>query len=162
RTKAATRTRRSTSSSNARGRSGVTGSGSSSTTRRAAWPSPRRRRRSPSPTAPPRGASSRTGTAGGGSANRPRAAAALRSRGRGRRGGGLAVGWEEIERLVASYEARISSLVPRSRTSLSGSVLLGHFGGHDIDLVVLVTDVDDAADCLRSEYPVLYEEDWRD
>ena len=45
---------------------------------------------------------------------------------------------------------------------MSGSTLLGHFGGHDIDLVVLVPDVAHAAARLRRVYPPLYEDEWRD
>lgn len=44
----------------------------------------------------------------------------------------------------------------------SGSTLLGRYGGHDIDLVVLVPDVAYAASRLRNSYPPLYEEDWRE
>jgi hypothetical protein len=51
--------------------------------------------------------------------------------------------------------------VPEGTTSVSGSTLLGRYGGHDIDLVVLVSNVADAASRLRDVYPPLYEEDWR-
>jgi hypothetical protein len=39
---------------------------------------------------------------------------------------------------------------------------LGRYGGHDLDLVVLVPDVAGAAERLRNVYPPLYEEEWRD
>jgi hypothetical protein len=52
--------------------------------------------------------------------------------------------------------------VPEGTTSLSGSTLLGQYGGHDLDLVVLVPDVADAASRLRRLYPPLYEDEWRD
>jgi hypothetical protein len=69
---------------------------------------------------------------------------------------------EEIEALVASYTARIAELVPGACTSVSGSTLLGRYGGHDVDLVVLVPDVSYAASCLRAVYPPLYEDEWRE
>lgn len=67
----------------------------------------------------------------------------------------------EVEELVTSHTARIAEAVPEGRTSISGSTLLGRYGGHDIDLVVLVADVADAASRLRSSYPPLYEDEWR-
>src|SRR2546423_9095086 len=69
---------------------------------------------------------------------------------------------DEIETLIASIEAQIREAVPEGKTSVSGSTLLGKFGGHDIDLVVLVPDVADAAKRVRHFYPPLYEEEWRD
>ena len=68
----------------------------------------------------------------------------------------------EVEALVTLHTARIAELVPEGRTSLSGSTLLGRFGGHDVDLVVLVPSVERAAARLRLAYPPLYEDDWRD
>lgn len=68
----------------------------------------------------------------------------------------------EVEALVASHMARIAEAVPEGRTSLSGSTLLGRYGGHDVDLVVLVPDVAQAAERLRLYYPPLYENEWRD
>jgi len=68
----------------------------------------------------------------------------------------------EMEALVALHTLRISELVPEGRTSVSGSTLLGACGGHDVDLVVLVPSVQQAARRLRRSYPPLYEEDWRD
>ena len=44
---------------------------------------------------------------------------------------------------------------------MSGSTLLGHWSGHDLDLVVLVPSVTSAAQRLRVVYPPLYEEEWR-
>jgi len=52
--------------------------------------------------------------------------------------------------------------VPEGTTSVSGSALLGQLTGQDLDLVVLVPDVVDAAQRLRRIYPPLYEEEWRD
>jgi hypothetical protein len=68
----------------------------------------------------------------------------------------------EVEALVALHMARIAKAVPEGTTSLSGSTLLGGYGGHDVDLVVLVQDVAAAASRLRDSYPPLYEEEWRD
>jgi hypothetical protein len=68
----------------------------------------------------------------------------------------------EVEALVALHTQRISELVPEGRTSVSGSTLLGAYGGHDVDLVVLVPSVEQAAQWLRRAYPPLYEDDWRD
>jgi hypothetical protein len=69
---------------------------------------------------------------------------------------------DEIKALVARHERRIREVVPEGATSVSGSLLLGYYGGHDLDLVVLVPDVADAADRLRVVYPPLYEDKWRD
>jgi hypothetical protein len=69
----------------------------------------------------------------------------------------------EVEALVARHTARIAEAFPEGSTiSVSGSTLLERYGGHDIDLVVLVADVGAAADRLRRNYPPLYEEEWRD
>lgn len=68
----------------------------------------------------------------------------------------------DIEALIAHHTTRIRKAVPEGTPSVSGSTLLGQYGGHDIDLVVLVPDVADAARRLREAYPPLYEEDWRD
>lgn len=67
----------------------------------------------------------------------------------------------EIRQLVDQHRARIVSLVPDADVRLSGSTLLGDFGGHDVDLVVLVEDVHAAAALLRDGYPPLYEDRWR-
>jgi hypothetical protein len=68
----------------------------------------------------------------------------------------------EVEALVGLHAGRIAEAVPEGTTSVSGSTLLGHYGGHDLDLVVLVPNVADAANRLRHVYPPLYEEEWRD
>lgn len=68
----------------------------------------------------------------------------------------------QIEALVDRHDRRIREAVPEAATSVSGSTLLGRYGGHDLDLVVLVTDVAAAADRLRDLYPPLYEQEWRD
>jgi hypothetical protein len=69
---------------------------------------------------------------------------------------------KELEALIDRHEERIRQAVPEGEISVSGSTALGRFGGHDLDLVVLVPDVADAANRLRGVYPPLYEEDWRD
>lgn len=68
----------------------------------------------------------------------------------------------EVEASVVRHAGRIAEAVPEGTTSVSGSALLGHYGGHDLDLVVLVPNVADAASRLRYAYPPLYEEEWRD
>jgi hypothetical protein len=68
----------------------------------------------------------------------------------------------EVEALVVRHAGRIAEFVPEGRTSVSGSTLLGRYGGHDLDLVVLVPNVADAANRLRDVYPPLYQEEWRD
>lgn len=67
----------------------------------------------------------------------------------------------EIRQLVEEHRARITALVAEADVRLSGSTLLGHFAGHDIDLVVLVDDVEAAAARLRESYPPLYEDHCR-
>ena len=68
----------------------------------------------------------------------------------------------DVEALIARHETRIRKALPEGTPSVSGSTLLGRYGGHDIDLVVLVPDVADAAGRLRRIYPPLYEDEWRD
>ena len=69
---------------------------------------------------------------------------------------------DEVAALIASHERRIREVVPEGTCSVSGSTLLGRYGGHDVDLVVLVPDVAGAASRLREVYPPLYEDEWRD
>jgi hypothetical protein len=68
----------------------------------------------------------------------------------------------ELDAVVADHASRIARAVPEGLTSVSGSTLLGHYGGHDVDLVVLVPEIPDAAGRLRLLYPPLYEDEWRD
>jgi hypothetical protein len=77
-------------------------------------------------------------------------------------GAGPDLSQTEVEELVALHTARIAEAVPEGQTSVSGSTLLGRYGGHDVDLVVLVPDVTAAAERLRGIYPALYEEQWRE
>jgi hypothetical protein len=69
---------------------------------------------------------------------------------------------EDVEALVAHHTARISEALPDGEPYVSGSTLLGRYGGHDVDFVVLVPDVAEAANRLRLVYPPLYEDEWRD
>jgi hypothetical protein len=69
---------------------------------------------------------------------------------------------DEVSAVIADHVNRIGHAVPEGVTVVSGSTLLGHYGGHDVDLVVLVPQVSDAAARLRLLYPPLYEDDWRD
>src|SRR4051794_24454381 len=64
---------------------------------------------------------------------------------------------EEVDAVVRRHVGRIAQAVPEGVISLSGSTLLGHYGGHDIDLVVLVPHVADAAGRLGLLYPPLYQ-----
>jgi hypothetical protein len=66
-----------------------------------------------------------------------------------------------VETLLVRHSSRIAEAVPEGTISVSGSTLLGHYG-HDLDLVVLVPKVTDAANRLRHAYPPLYEEEWRE
>jgi hypothetical protein len=75
---------------------------------------------------------------------------------------GVALSRTDVEALVLRHTARIAAAVPEGGTSVSGSTLLGRYGGHDIDLVVLVPNVADAAGRLGHVYPPLYQEEWRD
>ena len=68
----------------------------------------------------------------------------------------------EIELLVSRHKDRIREILPAGQTFVSGSTLLGDYSGHDVDLVVLVDDVTDAARRMHDAYPPLYEDDWRD
>jgi hypothetical protein len=75
---------------------------------------------------------------------------------------GSGLSQRELEMLITRHKARIADLLPAGQTFVSGSTLLGHYGGHDIDLVVLVDDVAKAASRIRDAYPPLYEDEWRD
>ena len=67
----------------------------------------------------------------------------------------------ELDAVIADHVGRIAQAVPEGSISVSGSTLLGHYGGHDVDLVVLAPQVLDAAGRLRLLYPPLYEDEWR-
>jgi hypothetical protein len=69
---------------------------------------------------------------------------------------------DEIEALIEQHLQRIREVVPEGSASVSGSTLLGHYDGHDVDFVVLVPNLADAASRLREVYPPLYEDEWRD
>jgi hypothetical protein len=56
---------------------------------------------------------------------------------------------DELDALLERHKRRIHEIVPEGGTSVSGSTLLGGYGGLDVDLVVLVPDVADAASRLR-------------
>jgi GrpB-like predicted nucleotidyltransferase (UPF0157 family) len=63
---------------------------------------------------------------------------------------------------VIEHERRLRELLPTAEVLLSGSASLPGLDAGDLDLVVLVEDVAAAAEILRSQYPVLYGEDWRE
>ena len=59
-------------------------------------------------------------------------------------------------------ERRLRELLPDAEVQLSGSACVPDHDPGDLDFVVLVDDVAAAAEALRSHYPVLYREEWRD
>ena len=63
---------------------------------------------------------------------------------------------------MIEHEQRLSDLLPGAEVHLSGSASLPGLEPADLDLVVLVDDVAAAAETLRTAYPVLYAEEWRD
>ena len=63
---------------------------------------------------------------------------------------------------MIEQERRLRELLPEGRVHLSGSASVPSLEAGDLDLVVLVDDVRAAAEILRSEYPVLYADAWRD
>jgi hypothetical protein len=63
---------------------------------------------------------------------------------------------------VIDYERRICELLPGAEVHLSGSACVPGLDPGDLDLVVLVEDVPASAEILRSQYPVLFREEWRE
>jgi hypothetical protein len=63
--------------------------------------------------------------------------------------------------LVDEDRERVTLLIPEAQVFLSGSALIEGVGAGDVDLVVLVPDVPEAASRLRGMYPTLYEDQWR-
>lgn len=63
---------------------------------------------------------------------------------------------------MIEHERRVRELLPTAEVLLSGSASLPGLDADDLDLVVLVEDVAAAAAILRSRYPVLYGDEWRD
>jgi GrpB-like predicted nucleotidyltransferase (UPF0157 family) len=64
--------------------------------------------------------------------------------------------------LVEKHRQRIAASVPDAPILVTGSASVDGLPANDVDLVVLVSDVRDAAARLRQDYPPLYEDDWRD
>jgi GrpB-like predicted nucleotidyltransferase (UPF0157 family) len=64
--------------------------------------------------------------------------------------------------LAETYRQRIAASVPDASILVTGSASVDGLPANDLDLVVLVADVRDAAARLRKDYPPLYEDDWRD
>jgi GrpB-like predicted nucleotidyltransferase (UPF0157 family) len=64
--------------------------------------------------------------------------------------------------LAEKHRQRIAASVPNASILVTGSASVEGLPANDLDLVVLVADVWDAATRLRSDYPPLYEDDWRD
>jgi hypothetical protein len=63
---------------------------------------------------------------------------------------------------VIEHQQRLRELLPGAEVHLSGSACVPGLDPDDLDLVVLVKDVAGAAAILRSRYPVLYPDEWRD
>jgi GrpB-like predicted nucleotidyltransferase (UPF0157 family) len=63
--------------------------------------------------------------------------------------------------VTEEHERRLRRLLRGAEVQVTGSASVPGLGAADLDLVVLVGDVAAAADILRSEYPVLHEEEWR-
>jgi GrpB-like predicted nucleotidyltransferase (UPF0157 family) len=64
--------------------------------------------------------------------------------------------------LIDEYREHVARLIPEAEVFLTGSALIEGLGADDLDLVVLVLDVTDAASRLRELYPTLYEDEWRE
>ena len=64
--------------------------------------------------------------------------------------------------LIDRYRERVTRMIPEAQVFLTGSALVEGPGAGDLDLVVLVLDVPEAASRLREVYPTLYEDEWRD
>jgi GrpB-like predicted nucleotidyltransferase (UPF0157 family) len=67
-----------------------------------------------------------------------------------------------VETIVQQHADAVARLVPGSETHLTGSASIPGLDARDVDLVVLVNDVAEAADALRADYPPLYEAHWKD
>jgi hypothetical protein len=63
---------------------------------------------------------------------------------------------------LIDHEQSLRGLLPGAEVRLSGSACVPGLDPDDLDFVVLVDDVAAAADTLRSHYPVLYRDEWRD
>jgi GrpB-like predicted nucleotidyltransferase (UPF0157 family) len=63
---------------------------------------------------------------------------------------------------VSEHERRLRELLPTAEVVLTGSASMPGLDADDLDLVVLVDDVAAAAEVLRSQYPVLYGQEWRE
>jgi GrpB-like predicted nucleotidyltransferase (UPF0157 family) len=63
---------------------------------------------------------------------------------------------------VIAQEQRLRVLLPGARVQLSGSASVPGLEAGDLDLVALVDDVAAAAEILRSEFPELHPDEWRD
>jgi GrpB-like predicted nucleotidyltransferase (UPF0157 family) len=64
--------------------------------------------------------------------------------------------------LAEKHRQRIAASVPDASILVTGSASVAGLPANDLDLVVLVSDVRDAAASLRRDYPPLYEDEWRD
>jgi GrpB-like predicted nucleotidyltransferase (UPF0157 family) len=64
--------------------------------------------------------------------------------------------------LAEKHRQRIAASVPNASILVTGSASVDGLPANDLDLVVLVSDVRDAAARLREDYAPLYEDDWHD
>jgi GrpB-like predicted nucleotidyltransferase (UPF0157 family) len=64
--------------------------------------------------------------------------------------------------LAEKHRQRIAASVPDASILVTGSASVEGLLANDLDLVVLVSDIRDAASRLREDYPPLYEDEWRD
>jgi GrpB-like predicted nucleotidyltransferase (UPF0157 family) len=64
--------------------------------------------------------------------------------------------------LAEEHRQRIAVSVPNASILVTGSASVEGLPANDLDLVILVSDVRDAAARLRKDYSPLYEDDWRD
>jgi len=68
----------------------------------------------------------------------------------------------ELPALIDEHRRRIAGLVEEADVRLSGSASVRGLDPNDLDLVVLVPDVAAASARLRTEYPPLFEDEWRE
>lgn len=69
---------------------------------------------------------------------------------------------EPLRSLVEQHRERIREILPDAEVSLSGSASVPSLPANDVDLVILVSDVREAAARLRPFYEPLYQDEWRE
>ena len=63
---------------------------------------------------------------------------------------------------MTEHESRLRELLPGAEIHLTGSACVPGLDPNDLDFVALVEDVPAAAETLKSVYPTLYADDWRE